>query len=158
MNNIELRNIIESDLQIFFEQQKEKESIWMAAFISRDPENREEFNKHWDKIRNNDSILIKTILYNDNVAGNIVSFMMDEHREVGYWIGKEYWGNGIATDALKIFVNEIRIRPLFAHVAFDNIGSIKVLEKCGFERIGEDKYFAKARQKEITEYIFRLDK
>jgi len=41
-------------------------------------------------------------------------------------------------------------------VAFDNYGSQKVLEKCGFLKIGSDSGYANARQKEIEELIFKL--
>lgn len=50
-----------------------------------------------------DSVILKTILFNGQVAGNIVSFVQSGEREVGYWIGKEYWGKGIATKALAAF-------------------------------------------------------
>jgi len=72
-------------------------------------------------------------------------------------LGKEFWGKGIGTVALKLFLMEVKKRPLFAHVAFDNIGSIRVLEKCGFIKIGEVKYFAKARDKEIIECLYLLN-
>jgi RimJ/RimL family protein N-acetyltransferase len=82
---------------------------------------------------------------------------MQEQREVGYWIDKNYWGKGIATEALKLFLDEIKERPLYAHVAYDNIGSMKVLQKCGFIKIGDGKYFAKARNMEIDEIIFKVE-
>jgi len=81
---ISLRNIIDGDLPIFFKQQKHKDATWMAAFISRDPEDRESFDKHWANVRNDENIDIRTILFNDLVAGNIVSYIMDERRVVGY--------------------------------------------------------------------------
>ena len=148
-----LRKLQESDLKTFFNFQQNEEANFMAAFISRDPKNWDEFINHWNKILSDDLNYIRTITYKNIVVGNMLSFLMFEQREIGYWIDKDYWGKGIATEALKLFLFEIKERPLFAHVAFDNIGSIKVLEKCGFTKIGEDKYFAKAREKEITEFI-----
>ena len=155
---INLREVLDSDLSIFFNQQLDEDANFMAAFISRDPKNHEEFTKHWKKIRGDNSIIIKTIEYEDSIVGNIASFLMEGKREVSYWIGKEYWGKGIATAALKRFIDIIEERPLFAHVAFDNHGSINVLKKSGFKIIGEDRYFAKARSEEIKEYIFELPK
>jgi RimJ/RimL family protein N-acetyltransferase len=58
-------------------------------------------------------------------------------REVGYWIGSEYWGKGIATRALAAFLEHDRTRPLHARVAKHNVASVRVLEKCGFTVIGE---------------------
>lgn len=155
--NIKLRKVHETDLKYFFNHQKDEEANYMVAFTYRDPNNWEEFIKHWKKILNNEKNIIRTILFENQIAGNILSFIMQGKREVGYWIGKDFWGNGITTFSLKLFLEEIKERPLFAHVAFDNIGSIRVLEKCGFIKIAEDNFFAKARDKEIQEFIFSLE-
>lgn len=57
---------------------------------------------------------------------------------MSYWLGRGYWGKGIATRALSAFLERSQIRPLYARAAKDNIGSIRVLEKCGFKTTGED--------------------
>ena len=80
----------------------------------------------------------RTILDNGRVAGNVVIFGPPEERLVGYWIGREYWGKGIATRGLALLLDEIAERPLFAHVAKTNVGSVRVLEKCGFTVTGEE--------------------
>lgn len=90
INKIQLRDVIDSDLPIFFEQQNDPEANEMAAFPARDWES---FMAHWAKIRMNENVLLKTILDNGQVAGNIVSFEMDGKREVGYWLGREILGN-----------------------------------------------------------------
>ena len=72
------------------------------------------------------------ILVNGQVAGNIGSWPQDGVRLVGYWLGKEHWGKGVATRALIEFLHLVTERPLYAHVAKHNAGSIRVLEKCGF--------------------------
>ncbi|MGN6801415.1 MAG: GNAT family N-acetyltransferase [Ginsengibacter sp.] len=74
-----------------------------------------------------------------------------------YWIDKSFWGKGIATTALKNLLVIVNTRPIFGRVAFDNFGSQKVLEKCGFVRIGSDKGFANARKKDIEEFIYKLE-
>jgi RimJ/RimL family protein N-acetyltransferase len=125
-----LRDVIDSDLPIFFEHQREPEANQMASFPSRD---RDSFMAHWSKIRKDESNILKTVLYNGQVAGNMLSFVMEGKREVGYWIGREYWGRGLATKALKMFLEVENIRPLYGVVAKHNIGSRRVLEKCGFE-------------------------
>jgi RimJ/RimL family protein N-acetyltransferase len=51
---------------------------------------------------------------------------------VGYWVGREFWGRGIATRALAAFLDEVSERPIYAGVADTNLASIRVLEKCGF--------------------------
>ena len=151
--NILLRDVTEDDLPIFFEQQLDPDATKMAAFPSRD---RESFIAHWAKIMADDSVILKTILFDRQVAGNMVSFEMSDKREVGYWIGKEYWGKGIATKALAAFLDHVKTRPLYAHVAKHNIGSRRVLEKCGFTIVGEDK-FLNAHGEEVDEFVLKLE-
>src|ERR671922_845951 len=112
-NNVQLRDVLEMDLPIFFKQQLDPEAAQMAAFPAR---NHEAFMMHWTRIMADETVLIKTILFDGNVAGNIVSFVQLGEREVGYWLGKEYWGKGIASRALEQFLELIETRPLYAHV------------------------------------------
>ena len=77
--------------------------------------------------------------------------------EVTYWLGKAYWGNGIATRALSLFLDHVTVRPIYGRTAKDNIGSRRVMEKCGFTVCGEGKGFAYARGKEVEELILKLE-
>lgn len=155
-NEILLRDVEETDLPIFFEYQLDSDAIEMAALPSRD---REAFMAHWAKIMADDSVLIKTILYDGQVAGSIVSFELGGEREVGYWMGKEFWGKGIATQALREFLGTIKTRPLYAHTAKSNIASRRVLEKCGFVVVGEGEgqSFVNARGERVDETILKLE-
>ena len=154
-DHVQLRDVIETDLPIFFEQQLDPEAVSMAAFPSR---GQEAFMAHWrNKIMADDSVLVKTILFNGSVAGNIVCFEQLGEREVGYWLGKEYWGKGIATQALAEFLKYVDTRPLYAHVAKHNIASRRVLEKCGFKVSGEDSFVSQALGKNVEEYILILN-
>ena len=148
-----LRDVIESDLPILYEQQLDPEATAMAAFPSRD---HDAFMAHWAKIMVYEKSIIKTILRDGQIAGYILSWEMLGEREVGYWIGKEYWGKGIMTQALAEYISIVKTRPLMAHVARHNIGSRRVLEKCGFKVVGEDKYTNPAGV-EVEEFILRLD-
>lgn len=131
---VRLRDVRDDDLPIFFEHQQDPGSNRMANFDARD---RDSFMAHWKKILRDESVVVRTVEFEGVVAGNIVSWAHEEERDVGYWIGREHWGKGIATGALSAFLAELDTRPLHAHVAAHNVGSIRVLEKCGFERIGE---------------------
>jgi len=155
-NTVTLRDVIPSDLDIFFIQQQDPEANHMAAFVSRDPFDRDVFDIHWTKIMSDDTITNKTIVYNGEVAGNIAQFTMFNQPEIGYWIGKEFWGKGIATQALKLFLEVITQRPLYAAAAKDNLASLRVLQKCGFVITGYDTGFAGARQQEIEEALLEL--
>jgi RimJ/RimL family protein N-acetyltransferase len=141
-----LRDVTMSDLPIFFDQQRDPEANWMAAFTSEDPANWDAFMAHWTKILGDETITIQSILFDGQVAGSVLSYIdEDERPEVSYWIGKPYWGKGIATSALSAFLEHIKARPLYARAAKDNLGSLRVLEKCGFSRIGEGRGFSDAR-------------
>lgn len=102
------------------------------------------------------TVIARTLLCDGEVAGDMVSFILEEQREVGYWLGRDYWGRGIATQALRLFLDVVAPRPLFAHAAKDNLGSIRALEKRGFTQIGEQRSYANARDEEIEEVIMRL--
>ncbi len=129
-NKVRLRNVEPDDLPIFYEQQLDADATRMAAFPSRD---RETFDSHWaTNILGNPAAVTQTIILNDKVAGNIGSWPHEGVRLVGYWIGKENWGKGVATQALAAFLHIVTERPLHAHVVRHNVGSIRVLEKCGF--------------------------
>lgn len=152
-NNILLRNVQESDLLTFFEHQRDPVAYQMAAFPSRD---REAFMAHWAKIMQDENVILRTILFEGQIAGNVVSFKMSGEWEVGYWLGREFWGKGIATQALSAFLEEVTMRPLYAHVARHNIASQRVLEKCGFVVSGEDKGLPDASGKKVEELILKL--
>jgi RimJ/RimL family protein N-acetyltransferase len=126
----------------------------MAAFPSRD---KEAFMAHWAKIMADETLILKTILLDGQIAGNVVSWEQDGQQEVGYWIGKSYWGKGIASSALSQFLRHVMARPLYAHVAKHNIASIRVLEKCGFTVFGEDKGLLDASGEQVEEVILKLD-
>jgi RimJ/RimL family protein N-acetyltransferase len=154
--NLILRNTIEDDLPILFEQQLDPAANYMAAFTAKDPSDKDAFTSHWKKIMGDDSITKRTILFEGRVAGHIGSFQREGKLEVTYWIGKQYWGKGIATKALSEFLCDVRERPIYARVAKDNIASIRVLEKCKFKISGEDKGFSNARGKDVEEFILEL--
>jgi RimJ/RimL family protein N-acetyltransferase len=148
-----LREVRESDLADFFEHQREPEANEMALFPARD---REAFDAHWRRILGDDTLITRTIVDGGRVAGNIGCWEQDGRRLLGYWIGKEFWGRGLATRALAEFVAEVPTRPLFAWVATTNVGSIRVLEKCGFvakeSRSEHDERFGR----EVEELLFEL--
>ena len=126
---IVLREVVDSDLPIFFEHQRDPEAVRMAAFPSRD---HGAFMTHWAKVRGEPSNIVRTIICDGQVAGNIGSWIAEDRRLIGYWIGREFWSQGIATAALTAFIAELKERPLHAFVAKHNVGSIRVLEKCEF--------------------------
>ena len=118
----------------------------MAAFPARE---RDEFMAHWTKIVADETVITIAVIVDGQVAGNVVSFDRLGEREVGYWIGRDHWGKGVATRALMTFLDHDRTRPLFARVATSNVASIRVLEKCGFTvaDVDEDPRPARRRRR-----------
>jgi RimJ/RimL family protein N-acetyltransferase len=128
----------------------------MAAFAAEDPHDRASFQRHWDQILSDNGSRIQTVEWHGKIAGYVTCFELFGKPSLAYWIGREFWGQGIATAAVKLFLRKVPERPLFARVAADNLSSIRVLEKSGFMRTGLEKSYASARRSEIEEYIFRL--
>jgi len=153
---VQLREIDPSDLAVFFEQQSDPGANFMAAFTSQNPYDRPAFDAHWAKILADPKIVIRTILTGEKIAGYVLHHSWFGDPEVSYWLGREFWGQGIATAGLTQFVRQQALRPLFGRVAKDNIASRRVLEKCGFVYFGEDKGFSNARGEEIEELILVL--
>jgi RimJ/RimL family protein N-acetyltransferase len=130
-----LRNVTDEDLPIFFEHQRDAVALRMAAFSSRE---RDAFLAHWHTNVLRPENLARTIVVGGLVAGYISSWEQDGKRLVAYWIGREHWGKGIATRALSEFLVLEPMRPLHAWVAVHNVGSIRVLEKCGFRTVARE--------------------
>ena len=151
-----LRDVTDADLPIFFDQQRDLTYNHMAAFTHKDPDDRVAFDAHWKKIRANPENKNQTIVFEGQVAGHIASFVMGGHREITYGIARHFWGRGLATEALRAFLAVDTDRPLRARAAKDNVGSLRVLAKCGFEVIGEEIGFANARGQAIEEVVLRL--
>lgn len=155
-NQITLRPTQHTDLEQLFQFQLDEEAGYLAAFMPKDHTNKDAYIKKYTGFLNDASINMRTILVDGNIAGSVSKFVMEGDAEITYWIDKKFWGQGIASNALIEFLKTESTRPIFGRVAFDNFGSQKVLEKCGFVKTGTDKGFANARQAEIEEYIYKL--
>lgn len=149
-----IRDATEADIPIFFEHQRDPKAMDMAKMPARDEE---AFTAHWQKILANDAGTAKTILFEGEVAGNIVVFDRGGKRLVGYWIGREHWGKGLASRGLAELLNEETTRPLYAYAATSNVGSIRVLEKCGFTLVSLETEFDETFGEDIEEALYILE-
>ena len=154
--DIKLRPTEIADLELLFQFQTDKEGGYMAAFMPKDPTDKSAYIDKFTKLLKDPTVNNQTIILDNIIVGSIAKFIMEGNTEITYWIDRKYWGQGIASKALNKFLVIETIRPIFGRVAFDNVGSQKVLEKCGFVKKGTDKGFANARQTEIEEYIYKL--
>ena len=153
---VALRDVTQHDLPIFFRQQRDEAATRMAAFTSKNPADETAFNEKWRKILLDESTQKKTIVHAGQVVGHIASFELNGKPNVTYWIGREYWGRGFATDALLEFLRAFKELPLHASAASDNLSSLRVLIKCGFSIVGRERAYANARGEEIEEVLLLL--
>ena len=147
-----LRDVREDDLPVLFEHQRDADAIRMAAFPGREWD---AFVAHWrTKVLAEPTAKAMTVELDGRVAGYVSSWEHDGKCLIAYWLGKEYWGRGVATAAVAEFLadHETR-RPLHAYVVRANVGSIRVLEKSGFQALGPPT----AGAEEVEEILFRLD-
>ncbi len=156
MGVVPLREVRSEDIPVFYEYQADPEANALAGVPSRD---REAYEAHWAKLRKDPQVLLRTITTEDGaVAGQLLSFPRDGVREVGYWLGREFWGRGIATAALAEFLPLVTERPVYGVVNEANTASRRVLERNGFvlaERREAEPLLPGAAA--VTVLVFRLD-
>ncbi|MFA5901496.1 MAG: GNAT family N-acetyltransferase, partial [Hyphomicrobium sp.] len=77
-----------------------------------------------------------------------------EQAEIGYWIGKPWWGNGYATEAARTLVaycfDEVGFKQLTCGHFVDNAASKRVIAKLGFRRTGKGSLWCEARKNEVS--------
>ncbi|MDX8030555.1 GNAT family N-acetyltransferase [Lentzea sp. BCCO 10_0856] len=152
-----LRGLEDADLDTLFEFMRDPESVRMAAFTAKDPNDREAFDAHMRRIRANPETMNHVILGDGQVVGSIASFVMEGDTEITYWIDRAVWGQGVAGRAVALLLDLVSTRPLHARVATDNAASLRVLTRAGFEIVGTDVGYAEARKAEIEETILVLN-
>lgn len=156
MHEVTLRPIEDADLDTLFDFMRDPESVHMAAFTAENPDDREAFDAHWRKVRARTDVTNRVIVGDGRVVGTIASFVMEGDTEITYWVDRAVWGQGVAGRALALLLEEVTVRPLYGRVASDNTGSLRVLMRAGFEKVGTEIGYAPARKAEIEETVLRL--
>ncbi|MFD0202510.1 MULTISPECIES: GNAT family N-acetyltransferase [Saccharothrix] len=157
MAEVALRPVEDADLDALFEQMRDPESVRMAAFTAKDPDDRAAFDAHMAKIRAAPDITLRAVTLDGRLVGTISSFVVEGDTEITYWLDRSVWGQGVASRALALFLDAVAVRPLHARAAGDNLGSLAVLRKAGFTVTGTEVSYANARNAGIEETILRLD-
>jgi RimJ/RimL family protein N-acetyltransferase len=153
---VTLRETLQADIPTFWEHQLDPVAVQMAAFTAKQPPDPQRFNAHWARLLGDEQVVKRSVLVDGAVAGLMVSWPQEGRREISYWLGRKYWGRGSATSALRMLLAEDLTRPLHARAALDNVGSIRVLQKCGFVIEAHERGFANARGEEIDEVVMVL--
>ncbi len=157
--NVLLRPVTPADLDTLYEFQLDPESNRMAAVV---PRTREVFLARWQETLNDPAAMGRAIVADAVLVGSIGCFPQDmpwgeKAYAVGYGVGREYWGRGIATRALALLLGEVTMRPMYARAARENLGSLRVLERCGFKVIQYHDSPASERYLACVEAVLRLE-
>ncbi|AFU03400.1 GNAT family N-acetyltransferase [Nocardia brasiliensis] len=133
---IRLREVTPADLDLFFEYEQDPEALLRSHFTPRD---RAAFMTHWaTTVLGDPTVFVRTVTVDGETAGNIVSWWREDRRFLGYWLARKYWGRGVATQALTLFLTRETTRPVWADPHTANTASIRLLENHGFRRTGSD--------------------
>lgn len=151
---VSIRDVEPTDVEVFYQQQLDPEASRRAVFPVRE---RDRFTAKWKEILADEEILVQTVLVDGEIAGNFVCWQQSGRRWVGYWFGREYWGRGAATRGLKLFLERAPWRPLYADPATRNVGSVRVLEKCGFQVVEKLVRPSLLDGEDVEHVVFALD-
>lgn len=151
-----LRHLDDADLDVLFGWERDPRAVQLAAFTRADPSDRAAFDAHYQRIRNDPTVIVRAVDDGNGLVGTVGSFTMEGAREVSYWIDPARWGQGLASAALSEFLRLESTRPLHARVAQHNTGSAKVLARNGFAQIGTETSYADGVGQEVVELIYQL--
>ncbi len=144
-----LREVLDGDIPVFHTQQSDAADSALAGVPMRDEQ---AYADHWAMLRAKPDVLLRTIVTDEGeVAGQLLSFPRDGVREVGYWLGREFRGRGLATASLREFLGLVEERPVHAVVTAANVASLRVLERNGFAVV------ERRRADDGEQLVLRLD-
>ena len=122
--SVSLRPAVVEDIELFYQLQQDPVAVWMAAFTSVELTDRSVFDSRWRRILADDEVTVKTVLSGTEAVGQVLTHPGADGTEISYWIAREHWGRGHATEAVQLLLAETPARPIFARAAQDNAGSI----------------------------------
>ncbi|MFE9749473.1 GNAT family N-acetyltransferase [Saccharothrix saharensis] len=157
MAEVALRSVEDVDLDALFDQMRDPESVRMAAFTAKDPDDRAAFDAHMAKLRTSRDITLRAITLDGRLVGSIGCFVVEGDTEITFWVDRPVWRRGVAGRALALFLDQVEVRPLHARAASDNVGSLSVLRRAGFTVTGTEVSYAAGRAADVEETILRLD-
>lgn len=154
---LSLRALREEDLPRLFEIQLDEEARHLAAFVTEEAKDREAYLAKHRKILADPETTNRGVEVDGELVGSVATFPIEGNIELTYWIRRDMWGRGVATAAVAELLEEVAVRPIRARVVEDNTGSVLVLERNGFVRVGSEDAFAAGRRATVTELIYKLD-
>lgn len=148
-NKIILEVMKKKDAKAFFENIKDPEiSEYSGPYYATSFKKAKKYIKKCEKriiMKENYCLGIYSKV-NQEFLGSIGLINVDyknKNAEIGSWIGKKFWGRGFMTEATKLIISygfkELHLHRIYASVHEKNIGSKRVMEKCGFKEEGKTK-------------------
>ena len=103
------------------------------------------------------------VFFQDTLVGGVgLSLQENGIYDLGYWVGKQYWGQGIATEAsyalLSFGFDNLRQTKIQAGYFDGNDASARVLKKLGFVNLGRTKFFSKSQNQVLCDHMMYLEK
>jgi RimJ/RimL family protein N-acetyltransferase len=97
---------------------------------------------------------VRAVEYNGELIGAVGYIERDSTQaEIGYWIGKPWWGNGYATEAARALIEhcfrDVGFKRLTCGHFIDNSASARVIKKLGFRPVGSGAQWCEARKSEV---------
>ncbi len=152
---LRLRDVTPGDFPALFAMYTDSRSAHMAAFSGDDPDDEPKFQRRWRRILTSPDVVVKAIEVDGRLCGTVSAWPEGHALYVAYWVDSAWWGQGIATRALRCLLQDCA-RPVRARCAADNVASARVLAKCGFHRVGRVHGFANMRGQVIEEFVYEL--
>lgn len=149
MSGIALREVRADDLALFHEYENDPEAVRRSAFPPRELD---AFLTHWrTTVLADPTVFVRAITVEGETAGSVVTWWAGEDRYLGYWLGSRFWGRGVGTEALRLFLEAEPVRPLWADPAAANTASVRLLRRHGFRPVRT------VRHGENDHVVLRLD-
>lgn len=114
-----------------------------------------------DTVVNGNALVLLDRSVNNTIVGIAGHGPVAENRvEINYWIGEPYWGRGLATEAAAAVIDQtfgtLDVHAIRGQTRIENVGSRRVLEKCGFERVGESRVHIASLEETVPAFDFTL--
>lgn len=151
-----IRDLEAGDLDAIFHMQGDGDSRWMAAFGTKDFDDKEAFLVRMSKIAADSDSIYRVLEHADQVVGSIGKWVDGDRPELMYWVDRKFWSQGLASSAVETFLLEYTQRPLYAHIVSDNFASQAILIKNGFTKYEEITSFSEIRKMDVVEIGFVL--
>lgn len=154
---VRIRDVETNDLDVLFRMQGDSDSRWMAAFGTKDFNDKEAFLIRMSKIAADANSIFRVLEHAEEVIGFIGKWVDGDRPELMYWVDRKFWGKGIASSAVEEFLLQYSQRPLYAHIVSDNLASQAILIKNGFTKYEEVTAFSDIRNVDVVEIGFVLN-